>query len=97
MEIGVVVANREFESWFLAGIESLRGRRGIRQDAGAPLDCETIRDAKGRLNAFMIGETYHALTHQPSFAATLDISLAARRSRSLRKFVAEVGRLLGST
>jgi len=97
MEIGLVVANREFESWFLAGIESLRGSRGIRQDAGAPLDCETIRDAKGRLNAFMIGETYHALTHQPSFAATLDIGLAARRSRSLRKLVAEVGRLLGST
>jgi Domain of unknown function (DUF4276) len=93
--VSVVVANREFESWFLAGIESLRGRRGIHPDAVVPSDCENIRDAKGRLNALMVGETYSPVTHQPSFAATLDLSVAARRNRSLRKLIAEVKRLLG--
>jgi hypothetical protein len=31
--MSVVLAMREFEAWFLAGIESLRGRRGISQEA----------------------------------------------------------------
>jgi hypothetical protein len=96
VNVGVVVANREFESWFLAGIESLRCRRGVRNDAAAPPDCESIRDAKGRLDGLMVGETYRAVTHQPSFAATVDIGAAAQQSRSLRKLVADVERLLGS-
>ena len=29
----VVIAHREYEAWFLAAIESLRGQRGIREDA----------------------------------------------------------------
>src|SRR2546426_7135782 len=48
----VVLAHREYEAWFLASLESLRGRRGIRGDAEAHPDPEEPRDRKStRLNS----------------------------------------------
>ena len=38
----VVLANREFESWFLAAAQSLRGRRGFREDLEPPADPEAM-------------------------------------------------------
>jgi hypothetical protein len=95
--VGVVLADREFESWFLAGIDSLRGHRGISAAAVAPPNSETVRDAKGQLNALMpADQKYRPNIHQAGFAARLDIDVAAGRSRSLRKFVVEVTRLLSA-
>lgn len=95
VQVGVALANREFESWLLAGLESFRGYRGIPVDAVAPADSETVRDAKGRLNALMPPDhKYRPNVHQSGFAAKLEIDVAAERSRSFRKFVAEVTRLL---
>jgi hypothetical protein len=45
----VVIANREKEAWYIAAVTSLRGERGIREDAAPPLDPEAIRGAKGWL------------------------------------------------
>jgi len=45
----VVMPNREFEAWFLATIESLRGTRGIRHNAISHPDPESPRDAAGEL------------------------------------------------
>ena len=42
----VVMPNREFEAWFLAAAESLRGKRGLQEDLTAPPDPEAIRGAK---------------------------------------------------
>jgi hypothetical protein len=92
--VGVVVANREFESWLLAGIEPLRGRAGISPTAEWPADSETRRGAKARLDALMPEGKYKPVLHQARFAALMDIDLATERSRSFRKFVAEVTRLL---
>lgn len=47
----VVIANREFEAWFLAGARSLQGRRGLAGDIEPPTDPESVRDAKGWLSA----------------------------------------------
>ena len=46
MPIGVVLAKREYEAWFLASAESLRGRRGLPPDLSPPEDPESIRAAK---------------------------------------------------
>jgi hypothetical protein len=46
--------------------------------------------------ALMPDENYKPTVHQGSFAALMDIDLAAERSRSFRKFVAEVTRLLSA-
>src|SRR5271166_5286659 len=48
----VVVAYREYETWFLAALESLRGQYGIAKDAAAPANPESKRDAKGALEEF---------------------------------------------
>lgn len=93
----VVLANREFESWFLAAIESLRGCRGIREDAVSPTDPESIRGAKEQLRRLMVpGREYRAKIDQVAFAAQLDLHLARQRSRSFDKFYREVCRLLSA-
>lgn len=89
----VVLPTRELEAWFLAGVESLRGRRGVRDDAEAPADVESFRDAKGRL-ARMMARPYSEVTDPPAFAALLDFDLARRRSPSFDKFLRDVERLL---
>ena len=60
--VGVVLAKREFESWFLAAIESLRGRRGLPADLQPMSDFENIRDAKGTLIRLM-GRVWGVLAH----------------------------------
>lgn len=91
--VAVVVATRELEAWFLAGVESLRGRRGIRDDAEAPESVETYRDAKGRL-ARLMTRAYSEVTDPPAFAAALDFDAARRRARSFDKFLRDVTHLL---
>ena len=46
----VVLPHREYEAWFLAAIESLRGARGVRYDAPLYPDPETPRGAAPRRN-----------------------------------------------
>ncbi len=58
VSIGVVLAKREFETWFLAAIESLRGRRGLPDDLQPIPDVENVQDAKGRLTDLMAGSEY---------------------------------------
>ena len=90
----VVMAHREFESWFLAGLAGLRGHRGIRPDAVYEGDPEQPRDAKGRLQAHLLaGRTYTETDDQPALAARFDLTDAYRRSRSFRRLVAALGRL----
>jgi hypothetical protein len=48
--VSVVLANREFEAWFLASAESLSGHYGFPADIKTPDNPEEIRDAKGWLS-----------------------------------------------
>lgn len=91
----VVVAYREYETWFLAALESLRGRYGIHQDATAPANPESRRNAKGALEEFMPADRAYSETgDQPAMSAVFDMGLAHRRNRSFRKLVKAVGDLL---
>ena len=94
---GVVVAHREYEAWFLAAIESLRGYRDVRDDAELHLKPENPRDAKGQLEARMqSGTSYLARTDQPKYSAKFSLSDAYHRSRSFRKLVGSFGILVRS-
>ncbi len=87
----VVLANCEFEAWFVASIESLRGERGITANASAPQWPEDIRDAKGWLTREMQGARTYLATHdQAALAAKFGFDLALKRSRSFRKFSKDV-------
>ncbi|HVG11228.1 MAG TPA: DUF4276 family protein [Thermoanaerobaculia bacterium] len=89
----VIAARREFESWFLGGKDAFRGFRGIRPDANAPPDPESIRGAKERLSRNMAGRSYVEVDDQPAFAERLDLELASQRCASLRRLMAELERI----
>jgi hypothetical protein len=91
--LSVVLAKREFEAWFLASAESLRGYQGLPPDLGPPADPEGVRDAKGWLGDRMAERKYVETLDQPSLARRFDIDLA-RRSDSFDKCYREVVRLL---
>jgi len=91
--LAVVLANREFEAWFLAALESLRGERGIPDSAVPPENPESVRDAKGALRLQMGGK-YSERVDQPALAANLDFQQAAT-CRSFRKFRCAAENLLG--
>ncbi|WPB77780.1 DUF4276 family protein [Archangium violaceum] len=88
--IEVVVANREYEVWFLAALASLR--RAARIPRGARLatplsDIETLRDCKKRMTR-LLGRPYEPTTDQPDFTGFLPFTSAmAHRSRSYRKLL----------
>ena len=93
----VVLANREYESWFLASIEGLRGRAGILPEAISHSDPEVPRDAKGELELRMPrNASYSPTVDQAALTAHFDMGLAYRRCRSFRKLVSAFGALAGA-
>ena len=91
----VVIAHREYEAWFLAGFDSLRGHRMILGHAEAPQDPERPRDAKGRFERMMRPRTsYVDQVDQPKFTARFDLPAARLRCRSFRKLTQSFGSLL---
>lgn len=89
-----VVAVREYEAWFLAGVESLRAHRAVLDDAEFVGDPEAPRDAKGRLEK-MMSVPYDSVRHQAAFNALLDIGTVARRSPSFQRLVDAVTAMVG--
>lgn len=94
--ISVVLANREFEAWFLASISSLRGRGRVRADAEWPGDPEEPRDAKGRLGQLMTSARYSPTVDQAALASLMDLELARQRSPSFAKLWRELEKVIAS-
>lgn len=88
----VVMATCEYEAWFLAGIESLRGKCGIRSDAVCPSNFETCRGAKEKLEELM-ADCYHGTVDQPALSALVDLRMVYSRCRSFRHLVTAFGEL----
>ena len=93
----VVMANREYEAWFLASMESLRGTRHVRADAVNHPEPERPRDAKGEMKRRMEGGRYLETVHQAPLTASLDLAAAYRHCRSFRRLVRAFGLLLESS
>jgi hypothetical protein len=95
---GVVLAKYEFENWFLAGAESLRGTRGLPADLTSPIDPEAIRGAKEWIAGRMpVGRGYSETVDQAALVRQVDVPAARGRSRSLDKCWREVCKLLDGT
>lgn len=87
LPVAVVLANREFECWFLGSKESLRGINGILEDATVPLNPENIRGAKEHLTRNMArGRRYLEVDDQATFAEKFDLNAARRWCPSFDKF-----------
>jgi hypothetical protein len=94
LPIRIILAKREFEAWFLASAESLRGRRGLADDLKSPANPETIRGAKEWLTANMAdGRHYVETLDQPALTASFDLQ-QARRAASFDKFFRDVSAVL---
>ncbi|MGY0196659.1 DUF4276 family protein [Leptothrix sp. BB-4] len=84
--VAVVLANREFEAWFIAAADSLVEVIGLSllpDDQKVPSD--SPRDAKGWLGKRMGPRRYHPISDQATFARHIDLQMARERSRSFRK------------
>jgi hypothetical protein len=90
----VVMAYREYEAWFLASIESLRGKRSIRQDAESHPNPEVPKGAKEQLEDRMeAGSSYQETADQPALSAQFDMEPTYRKCRSFRHLVKVFGEL----
>lgn len=93
LPVSVVLAVRELEAWFLGGIESLRGQRGIHGQAAYADDPEAPRGAKERLEKLMPGRSYIDVDDQAARIALLDVEAARLRCASLDKLLRDLERL----
>ena len=90
----VVMANHEYEAWFLASMKSLRETRHVRADAVDHPEPERPRDAKEEMKKRMEGGRYLETVHQAPLTASLDLAAAYRHCRSFRRLVRAFGLLL---
>ena len=91
----VVLAEQEFESWFLAAAASLQGRFGI-PPSFAPTERQRgRRDAKGQLDAVMVGG-YDPIQHQALLTRAMDIDLAARGNASFARLCDRLRQVLAA-
>ena len=94
MPIAVVLANKEYESWFLAAAESLRGRQGLSATLEPHANPETKRGAKEWLIERMEGSrTYRETVDQPELTRHFNLQ-AARACPSFDKLHRDITRLL---
>lgn len=91
-----VAACREYEAWFLASIESLRGRRGISAAALSHPSPEAPRGGKGHMEARMDDPRrgYSEVDDQPALTTAFDLVAAHAQCRSFRRMVSAFGHLV---
>jgi hypothetical protein len=90
----VVLANREYEAWFIAAAESIGGYRHLQPDLTAPDDPEAIRDAKGWLTRnSRMGNAYRETLDQPALTRVFDLE-RARKSLSFDKLCRDLASLV---
>jgi hypothetical protein len=93
--IAVVLANREFEAWFLAAAGSLAGQHGFPRNLRPPDNAEAPRDCKGWLSKQRPhGHPYKETVDQAPIASTFDLKRARENSPSFDKFYRDVTWLL---
>lgn len=92
--ISVVLAQKEYEAWFLAAAHSLRGQQGLAATLEPPANPELISGAKEWLIKRMEGSrAYKETVDQPALTRVFDLT-AARRAASFDKLCRDIARLL---
>lgn len=94
MKVSVVLANREYEAWFIAASRSISGKRGLRAELEVIDDPESVRGAKEWLrNRMPRGRPYTETEDQPALTQEFDMQ-EAQRAPSFDKCYREVRWLL---
>lgn len=94
LPIAVVVANREYEAWFLASLTSIRSAGLLQTRLPDPLIPEAPRDCKGLITQLM-GCQYEETVHQLKLTTKLTFSPRMKhRSPSYGKLLRDLERLV---
>ncbi len=94
MQISVVLAKKEYEAWFIASAESLRGQCGLSAELVAASNPENIRGAKEWLSRHMPQNRRYSETRDQRKLTEIFDMQAARRADSFDKCYREIVRLL---
>jgi hypothetical protein len=92
-QLGCVLPNVEFETWFVAGADSLRGFNGFPEDLVKPTEPEKKKLGKKWVKR-NLAEKYIETRDQPRFVSKLDIAECYAASRSFKKLVDELQKRL---
>jgi hypothetical protein len=92
VNIVVALASREYETWFMAAVESLRGVEGMSGEAVRPAYPEATRNAKGWLGRHM-PHGYDPISHQLVFTSVFDLE-AGRSVASFDRLYRKIAALL---
>jgi hypothetical protein len=93
----IVCAAREYESWILASLSTVKGNSGISEVASLTGDTETFKGVKGWLtNQMPLGRAYKETLHQAALTNWIDLNLAHDNSRSFRRLCHAVQELIDS-
>ncbi|MFB3829715.1 MAG: hypothetical protein ACE15B_23295 [Bryobacteraceae bacterium] len=84
LPVFLILPQCEFEGWFLASAESIRGKRGLPADLAPPQNPEEIRDAKKWLRERMHPHVYSETIDQPALASIFDLN-QAKSAKSFEK------------
>ncbi|WP_433975225.1 hypothetical protein [Tunturiibacter lichenicola] len=94
IKVSLVVANREYEGWFLAAASSLARKGHIRSPFKIVVNCESVRGAKEWITTQRSqGDPYVPTRHQAIFSAVIDLN-EARGAPSFRKLEKEVALMI---
>ena len=95
--VQILCAYRAYESWFLASLNTIKGRHGIPDTAALSRDAEDVPNPKRWLSDQMPrGQAYKETTHQASLSRVIDLDLAHRNSRSFRRLCHALEQLLAT-
>jgi len=84
--MALTLAKREFEAWFLASAESLRGVCNLPDNLERPDQPEGIRNAKGWIKKNRSDNRYSETIDQASYCAKMNFVEATTHSPSFAKF-----------
>ena len=102
LPVAIVVVVRAYEAWFLASIETIRGKRVKRlaflpDDTEPPPEPETVRSPKSWLKERLVaGRFYKETLDMAPLTALLDCALVRRRSRSFRRLDHAIEQLIAA-
>lgn len=93
LAVSAVLANVEYETWFVGAAESLQNDLDLSQGP-PPENPEATRSGKGWVESRFRGTKYSETVDQPAMTARMDLALCRRRCPSFDKLCREIQKRL---
>jgi Domain of unknown function (DUF4276) len=90
VDVSCVIANLEYETWFVAAAESLAEFLDVSDDSSIPRNPERSRQGKGWIQKKFRGLKYSETVDQARMTQAMDLALCRHRSPSFDKLCREL-------